>query len=556
MLNLSVRTKIFSLIALFSLVIVGISVSSALSSRSVSTELQNLSNQSLDLIKNLERSRQLLLQQSVEFERGFFQVSIARAIWEGADTTLITESEDKFKNFADELLESIENVKSTLAVMPANNSLDTILEKISVLEERQATFLEASFETYNWWTQLNIMRSSGPRRAAAESLTAVNNQMEEIIKAIDEYSDIVTENENKKLDQTIYASAILAAALIIGGILVSIVIVNGICGPLIKAVKRAEGIAAGDLAQPKINSTRKDEIGLLETAMDKLVVQLSSILHDVADSSAMLTNAANDLNRITGESSKMVDRQQAETNMISQAVQEIQSTAVHVSESTVDASQAAHDAENAANEGTAIVIETINSIQHLATEIASSADTINELQANTKEISNILNVILGIAEQTNLLALNAAIEAARAGEQGRGFAVVADEVRHLAQNTQDATQQIERMIVLLQSGTASAVKAMASSHQRSTDAVNQVKHEEESLRNINQSVSKIRDMNDRISATAEEQASVTAEVGRNVANITEISAKTTESIHSINHSAEQLANLATQLSAKISYFKV
>jgi len=112
------------------------------------------------------------------------------------------------------------------------------------------------------------------------------------------------------------------------------------------------------------------------------------------------------------------------------------------------------------------------------------------------------------------------------------------------------------MITLLQSGTSSAVKAMTSSHQRSTDAVNQVKHEEESLKNINQSVSKIRDMNDRISATAEEQASVTAEVSRNVENINEIASRTTKSIHSISHSAEQLASLATQLSTKISYFNV
>jgi methyl-accepting chemotaxis protein len=202
------------------------------------------------------------------------------------------------------------------------------------------------------------------------------------------------------------------------------------------------------------------------------------------------------------------------------------------------------------------VTKTIGSIQELAAEIASAATTINELQSNTKEISNFLNVILGIAEQTNLLALNAAIEAARAGEQGRGFAVVADEVRHLAQNTQNATQQIEKMIILLQSGTTSAVKAMTSSHQRSIDAVEQVKHEEISLQNINQSVSKIRDMNDRISATAEEQASVTAEVSRNVTNITDITSKTTKSIHSISQSAEQLAALATQLSAKISYFNV
>lgn len=555
MIKLSVRTKILSLIVLFSLVIVGISISSALTSKSVSSELQSLSSKSLLLVKNLEKSRQLLLQQSVEFERGYFQVSIAKTIG-GYGTEQIEESADKFKTYTGELVTSIENVKSILATMPVNDGLNDLLKEINVLEEEQAVFLEASTETYSWWVKLNTMKANKSRRAADASLIEVNKHMEQIITAINEYSSAIADNQNRKLDQTIYASGILAAVLIAIGLIVSIIIVNGICRPLIKAVRRAEDIASGNLAQSKIASTRKDEIGMLETSMDKLVIQLSSILHDVAESSSMLTNAANDLNRITDESSEMVDRQQEETNFISQAIQEIQSTAVHVSESTTDASQAAHNAETAANEGTAIVTKTIASIQELASEIASSADTINELQSNTQEISTILNTILGIAEQTNLLALNAAIEAARAGEQGRGFAVVADEVRHLAQNTQNATQEIEKMIALLQSGTSSAVKAMTSSHQRSTDAVNQVKHEEDSLRHINQSVSKIRDMNDRISATAEEQASVTAEVSRNVENITEIASRTTKSIHSISNSAEQLASLATQLSTKISYFKV
>jgi methyl-accepting chemotaxis protein len=555
MLNLSVRTKILSLIALFSIVIIGMGISSALSSKAVSSELQSLSSQSLQLMKNLEKSRQLLLQQSVEFERGFFQVSIAKSLG-GYGVEQVVESAEKFKTYTDELLISIENVKSILATMPENDGLNDLLDKITALEEQQAIFLEASVETYSWWTKLKTMQANKARRVADESLLAVNVQMETIITSIDEYNNTVATNQGHRLNQTIYASGAIAAVLIIVGIIISLLIVNGICGPLIKAVRRAEEIASGELVESKVSSKRKDEIGMLEIAMDKLVIQLSSILHDVAKSSTMLTHAANDLNRITDESSAMVDRQQEETNLISHAIQEIQGTAVHVSESTADASLAAHNAETAANEGSAIVIKTIKSIEELAAEISSSATTINELQSNTNEISNILNVILGIAEQTNLLALNAAIEAARAGEQGRGFAVVADEVRHLAKNTQDATQEIEKMITILQNGTSSAVAAMTSSHQRSTEAVNQVKHEEESLRNINQSVSKIRDMNDRISATAEEQASVTAEVSRNISNITDITARTTDSIHSISQSAGQLAALAKQLSTKISYFNV
>ncbi len=553
--NLSVRTKILSLVVLFSLAIIALTMSSAFTGRSVSTELTTLSSQSLHLVKSLEKSRQLLLKQSVEFERGFFQVSIAKSMG-GYGVELIQESANKFKEYSDQLIASLDEVKTTLTELPQTEKMSALLGDISALETLQTEFLTASTETYDWWIKLKTMQANKARRTADEAQLAINEKMEAIILSIDEYRAEITDQQSAKLDQTIYASAGLAAVLVVVGGITGILITNSISGPLKKAVARAEEIASGVLHTSNKRSSRKDEIGALEVAFDKLVERLNEILKDVAESSRALTQAANDLNYITTGSTEMVERQRSETDHISQAIQEIQATAIHVSESTTEASTAAHQAESAAEDGARIVASTIQTIEELASEIADSSKAIRNLKQNTDEINGILNVIVGIAEQTNLLALNAAIEAARAGEQGRGFAVVADEVRHLAQNTQNATQQIEQMIVHLQNDTTQAVKAMSASHERSSKAVEQVKHEGQSLGNITASVSQIRDMNDRISTTAEEQASVTSEVSRNVENITDIASQTTRSILAVSDSADQLASLAHQLSSKISYFKV
>lgn len=553
--NLSVRTKILSLVLLFTIAILITAINSALTSKTVAQDLQSVSSQTLTLVKDLEKTRQLLLKQTVEFERGYFQVSIAKTIG-GYGVERIKESSDNFQAYSAELKSSLESVKSSLAALPANALLDSLNSQIEVLESQQADFLNASTETYEWWLQLKTMQANKARRSADNTLTSINTSMESIISTIDEYNIQIATHQSTKLEQGLYTNIGVAAVLILIGLGLSLMIINGIVHPLKKAVKRAEEMASGTLVRNEHPSDRKDEIGTLENAFDQLVDKLRDIMQDVSTSSLALTDAANDLNRITDESTQMVGTQRTETAHISNAIHEIQSTAVHVSESTTEASQAAHNAESAADNSMRIVHSTITTIEALAQEISQSSNTITDLKQNTDEINNILNVILGIAEQTNLLALNAAIEAARAGEQGRGFAVVADEVRHLAQNTQNATQQIEAMIQQLQTGTTQAVEAMKHSHERSTNAVSQVREEGATLSDISQAISQIRTMNDAISATAEQQATVTTEVRRNVDTITEIAERTNNSINAISDRSDQLASLASQLTSKIAYFKV
>ncbi|MCO4787032.1 MAG: methyl-accepting chemotaxis protein [Marinomonas atlantica] len=553
--SLSVKTKILSLVLLFTIAILITAINSALTSKTVAQDLQSVSSHTLILVKDLEKTRQLLLKQTVEFERGYFQVSIAKTIG-GYGVELIKESSDNFQTYSAELKSSLESVKGSLALLPANALLDSLNSQIETLESQQAEFLNASTETYEWWLQLKTMQANKARRNADSMLTTINTSMESIISTIDEYNIQIATHQSTKLEQGLHTNIGVAAVLILIGLGLSLMIINGIVHPLKKAVKRAEEMASGTLVRNDHPSDRKDEIGTLENAFDQLVDKLRDIMLDVSSSSLALTDAANDLNRITDESTQMVGTQRAETTHISNAIHEIQTTAVHVSESTTEASQAAHNAESAADNSMRIVHSTIGTIEALAQEISHSSNTITDLKQNTDEINNILNVILGIAEQTNLLALNAAIEAARAGEQGRGFAVVADEVRHLAQNTQNATQQIEAMIQQLQTGTTQAVEAMKHSHERSTNAVSQVREEGATLSDISQAISQIRTMNDAISATAEQQATVTTEVRRNVDTITEIAERTNNSINAISDRSDQLASLASQLTSKIAYFKV
>lgn len=560
MIDLSVRFKILSLVVLFSILVIALNVNSAFSSRNATEELKALSAQTLNLMQNLEKSRQLLLQQSVEFEKGYFQLSIAKSL-SGYGTEQIVKSSEEFKKYTEELEASIVAVTELLAVMPKVQGLEELLSEIETLKVNQQSFLEASDTTYGWWIKLKTFQANKSRKLAKTSLDAVGQNMGTIIELIETYVNNANIQQTEKLNKNLITSTIIALAAIIAGIAFSLIIITHITRPLKKVVRRAEAIAQGDLTQA-VNSNSKNakakrnEITKLELTMDKLVIQLSNIINDVTSSSQKLTQAANNLSNETNSSSEMVDAQQRETSQISQSIEEIRSTAIHVSQSTADASVAAQEAEQATQQGHDIVRNTISSIENLADQINQASDTIYQLEHHTADISQILNVILGIAEQTNLLALNAAIEAARAGEQGRGFAVVADEVRTLAQNTHNATQEIEKMISTLQEGTNSAVKVMKSSHSISQEVVEVVKEEESSLQHINSSVAKIRDMNDRISATAEEQSSVTSEVNSNVINIAEIANKTTTSIHAIDDNATTVAELANQLSNKIAYFKI
>ncbi|WP_371919577.1 methyl-accepting chemotaxis protein [Pseudomonas sp. BBP2017] len=246
----------------------------------------------------------------------------------------------------------------------------------------------------------------------------------------------------------------------------------------------------------------------------------------------------------------------AEIDLVATAVHEMTATAQDVARNATHAAQAASNADQAAHQGLQIVRNTSDSISALAEEIGRAVGVVQTLARDSENINAILTAIRAIAEQTNLLALNAAIEAARAGEQGRGFAVVADEVRNLAQKTQQATAEIQQMIQQLQQGTRDVVRVMENSQGKTDDSVQQAARAAEALESITQAVSVINDMNTQIASAAEEQSAVAEDINRNVINIGQVANEVAGGADESSNASAELTKLAEQQRRLINQFRV
>ncbi|MBK1650416.1 methyl-accepting chemotaxis protein [Rhabdochromatium marinum] len=325
---------------------------------------------------------------------------------------------------------------------------------------------------------------------------------------------------------------------------------------------RRVGTALGDIASGEGDLTRrlpvdgKDEIALISANFNAFAGKIQTLIAQVTGAISQLAAAAEQLNMTSEGTKDQIQRQQAETDQVATAMNEMTATVQEVAAHANSAAQAARESDLEARQGSGVVRETIEAIEALAREVEQAAGVIHRLEADSDEIGKVLDVIRGIAEQTNLLALNAAIEAARAGEQGRGFAVVADEVRSLASRTQDSTKEIQSMIERLQGGANSAVTAMQQGQVRSNETVEKAGRAEQSLASIGEAITRINDMNTQIASAAEEQSAVAEEIDRNLTNIVQVVDSTAQSSVQIASSSEGLSKLAAELQTLVGQFKV
>ncbi len=409
---------------------------------------------------------------------------------------------------------------------------------------------------------IELMRH-GERDAAAEITKGKGANHVQKMTAATQYlidfafnkADVFIDNaETARESAILWSIATIFIAMVVG-IMLAWLITRSVVVPLSRALTVANTIAAGDLTSD-INVEGKDEVSHLMNALYEMNGKLRAIVTEVVGASSHLGGAVTKLAKVTSEANSAVTRQQDETRQAVAAMNKMTTTVQEVAKNALDAATAAKNADHEANSGYGVVNDTITTIQTLTSDMENAGSVIKALVKDSNNIGKVMDVIREIAEQTNLLALNAAIEAARAGEQGRGFAVVADEVRTLAQRTQESTTEIHLLIENLQNGTGRAVKVMEAGQKQARSSMDKASAAGQSLEQITAAVTTIHNMNDQISGAVEEQTTVASEIDMNMANISEIANCSAENVNEITVASDQLAELSNDLQSVVKQFTI
>ncbi|EJM01029.1 methyl-accepting chemotaxis protein [Pseudomonas sp. GM102] len=346
--------------------------------------------------------------------------------------------------------------------------------------------------------------------------------------------------------------AVMASLLTV---LLAWLLTRSILTPLNRAVLAAETIAGGNLSKV-IEVDGNDEPARLLGALSAMQTNLRKTIEQIAGSATQLGAAAEELSTVTQEASRGLQQQNNEIEQAATAVNEMTAAVEEVARNAVSTSEASNQSTQAAREGRDRVVETVDAIQTMTHDVQNTALMIEGLAAQGRDIGKVLDVIRAIAEQTNLLALNAAIEAARAGEAGRGFAVVADEVRALAHRTAQSTQEIEKMVAGIQNGTGEAVSSMQQSNQRTQSTLEMARAAGVALEQITSSIHLINERNLVIASASEEQAQVSREVDRNLVNIRDLATQSAAGANQTSAATHELSRLAVDLNAMVARFVI
>ncbi|RON41282.1 methyl-accepting chemotaxis protein [Pseudomonas brassicacearum] len=437
---------------------------------------------------------------------------------------------------ADQALTQAEQLKTTVKDEGYQTVLNEVVGHIGGFSEKLAEYTGLLAQEKTVYQQLH------------QRATQVVERVDQAYVAEDQSMQA----ELKKNSLLIIGSSALALLV---GLIAAWVITRLIVAPLRSVIRVAQQIASGDLSAT-VEVTRRDEIGQLMQAMQQMGAGLSSIVSGLQAGIEQLASSAQSLSAVTEQTNLEVSSQKEETEQVATAMNQMTATVHDVARNAEEAAQAAQTADGKVESGQQVVRQSMARIEQLADSATSASSSIESLSAEIQNIGTVLSVIKSVAEQTNLLALNAAIEAARAGEQGRGFAVVADEVRALAKRTQQSTEEIERLVSALRSAAQSSVQQIQNSGELVKLAVSDALQTESALGSIAAAVSLIQQMNQQIAAAAEEQSSVAEEINRSVTSIRASADQSSLAMQGNAASSIELAQLGVELKGMVGHFRL
>lgn len=507
------------------------------------------------LVKQRETAREQLKQSSVRVSDVLSQLA----------SDLPDQEDEKALDAVESLRLAIEQAEDrALSPAWAATSLDVYAQAVSDAE-RSLELAQASVEKLPVDSSalknivLSIRTHLTRLRDTQLTTEGAQNQLEQQLDQLLAQSDLLSQDQTQRRDQEAEQArtqtlAITAAALLFGA-LAAWIIAGQIVKPLRRALAVANRIADGDLSHD-VQTLRRDELGQLQCSMAQMTLNLRGLIGSISDNARQIASAAEELSAVTEQTRAGVSNQRDETEQVATAMNQMLATAQEVARHAEQASIAANQANQQTELGDQVVTDAVAHIEHLAHEMARSSQAMLGLQRESQKIGSVLEVIKSVSQQTNLLALNAAIEAARAGEAGRGFAVVADEVRSLAQRTQQSAEEIEGLISGLHSGTQQVADIMDNSRTLTDRSVGLTRNAGDALNEIARTVSVIQEMNPQIAAAAEEQSAVAEEINRSVLKVRDVSEQTAAASEQTAAASVELARLGADLQRYVGKFKV
>ena len=459
-----------------------------------------------------------------------------------------------------------QNEQKILEIKKQLHTAQLLYEALIVLPEDQVLFDRFKVEQQQYLQRQEQVMALSRQNQLEDAIEVVNGEMNHLADTMaGTLGELVTlnkvsANQAAALAQQVFSQSrigvigmIALTALITIGL--AVLLTRSIVSPLAQSLRVAQGVASGDLTG-EITVSGKDEPARLQQALKSMQENLRETIQRISQSSSQLASASEELSSVTEDATRGLHQQSQEIEQAATAVNQMTAAVEEVASNAVATSQASRESDRIAQQGREQVHQTVLSIESLADDVTANATQVEDLAQKVYGISKVLDVIRAIAEQTNLLALNAAIEAARAGEAGRGFAVVADEVRALAHRTQQSTQEIEQMIGGIQQGTDQAVSSMQQSNGRARATLEIAKSAGTALEEIASAFTLINERNLVIASASEQQAAVAREVDRNLMNIRDLSMQTSAGANQTSSASQELSRLAVDLNTMVARFSV